>query len=58
MSTVGPIMLMIAPLPLEMMMPMSLTEIIAPVVVWIRMPPVGPGTSLIDDAVLQRASGS
>ena len=40
-------MLMIAPLPLEMMMPVSLTEIIAPVVVLIRMPPVGPGTSLI-----------
>ena len=41
-----------------MMMPMSLTEIIAPVVVWIRMPPVGPGMSLIDDAVLQRASAA
>ena len=30
-SVVGPIMVMIAPLPLEMMMPVSLTEIIAPV---------------------------
>ncbi|MGZ8403117.1 MAG: hypothetical protein ACXWVR_07550 [Rhodoplanes sp.] len=40
-------MLMIAPLPLEMMIPTSLTEIMAPVVVWIRMPPVGPGTSLM-----------
>ena len=26
-------------------MPTSLTEIIAPVVVWIRIPPVGPGVS-------------
>ena len=47
MSTVGPVRLMIAPLPLEMMMPTSLTEIIAPVVVWIRMPPAGPGMSLM-----------
>ena len=47
MSVEGPTMLMIAPLPLEMVMPVSLTEIMAPVVVLIRMPPVGPGTSLI-----------
>ena len=47
MSVDGPTMLMIAPLPLEMMMPVSLTETIAPVVVLIRIPPVGPGTSLI-----------
>ena len=46
-STVGPVMVMTAPLPLEMVMPTSLTEIIAPVVVCIRMPPVGPGTSLM-----------
>ena len=46
--------MIIAPLPFEMTMPTSLTEIIAPVVVWIRIPPVGPGTSLIDDPVLQR----
>ena len=45
-SVVGPSMLITAPLPFEMMIPTSLTEIIAPVVVWIRMPPVGPGTSL------------
>jgi hypothetical protein len=42
MSVEGPTMLMIAPLPLEMMMPVSLTETIAPVVVLIRIP---PGTS-------------
>ena len=47
MSVDGPTMLMMAPLPLEMTMPVSLTETIAPVVVFIRMPPVGPGTSLI-----------
>src|SRR5262249_32207857 len=45
-STVGPSMLITAPLPFEITMPTSLTEIIAPVVVWIRIPPVGPGTSL------------
>ena len=45
-STVGPVSEMVAPLPLEMTMPTSLTEIIAPVVVWISTPPVGPGTSL------------
>src|SRR5262245_27568892 len=44
-STVGPSMLITAPLPFEITMPTSLTEIIAPVVVWIRIPPVGPGTS-------------
>ncbi len=33
MSTVGPIIVMIAPLPLLIVMPTSLTEIIAPVVV-------------------------
>ncbi len=47
MSVIGPSMVMIAPLPLEMMMPVSLTEIIAPVSVLMRIPPVGPGTSLI-----------
>src|SRR4029453_15074039 len=36
-STVGPSMLMTAPLPFEIVIPMSLTEIIAPVVVWIRI---------------------
>ena len=35
-------MLMIAPWPLEMMMPVALTEIIAPVGVLIRIPPVTP----------------
>src|SRR4051812_49371644 len=38
-STVGPIIVMIAPLPLEMVMPTSLTEINAFVVVLSRMPP-------------------
>ena len=42
MSTVGPIMMMIAPLPFEMTIPTSLTEIIAPVVVWIRSRRSGP----------------
>ena len=46
MSTVGPTRLMVAPLPLEMTIPTSLTEIMAPEVVVIQMPPVGPGTSL------------
>ena len=32
-SVVGPVMLMIAPLPFEMMIPTSLTDTIAPVVV-------------------------
>src|SRR4029079_10166282 len=45
-SVVGPSMLMTAPLPFELTIPTSLTEIIAPVVVWISIPPVGPGTSL------------
>ena len=45
MATVGPTRVIIAPLPLEMMMPVSLIEIIAPVSVFSRMPPVGPGTS-------------
>ena len=44
-STVLPGMLIVAPWPLEMVMPMSLTEIIAPLAVWIRMPP--PGASLM-----------
>src|SRR2546426_2880555 len=47
MSTVGPVNVMAAPLPLEMMIPVSLTEIVAPVGVFSRMPPVGPGKSLI-----------
>ena len=47
MSTVGPMRLITAPLPLEIVMPMSDTEIIAPVAFFIRMPPVGPGTSLM-----------
>src|SRR5262245_11808972 len=46
-ATVGPVMTMVAPLPLEMVMPMSLIEIIAPVVVFSNMPPVGPGRSLM-----------
>src|SRR5206468_5567266 len=44
-SVVGPSIEMTAPLPFEITIPTSLTEIIAPVVVWIRIPPVGPGTS-------------
>jgi hypothetical protein len=47
MSVVGPSRLITAPLPLLIVMPISLTEIIAPPVVWIRMPPVGPGVSLM-----------
>src|SRR5262249_16267344 len=46
MSVVGPSMLIAAPLPFEITMPTSLTEIVAPVVDWIRIPPVGPGRSL------------
>src|SRR2546423_15548808 len=46
MSPVGPPMLIGAPWPLEIAIPRSRPEIIAPVVVWIMIPPVGPGTSL------------
>ena len=53
MFTAGPGHLMMAPLPLEMVMPTSLIEIIAPVVVLSRMPPVGPGMSLIMIVILQ-----
>jgi len=45
MSTVGPMRLIVAPFPLLITMPTSLIEIMAPVVVVMRMPPVGPGTS-------------
>ena len=45
--TVGPASTMVAPWPLEIVMPTSLTMIIAPVTLFSRMPPAGPGTSLI-----------
>src|SRR5439155_23897271 len=47
MSTVGPFMLIVAPWPLVMVIPTSLTEIFAPEGVWRRMPPAEPGTSLM-----------
>src|SRR5579862_8673128 len=45
--TLGPVSMMVAPCPLLMVMPTSLIEIIAPVIVLSRMPPVGPGMSLM-----------
>src|SRR6185369_5046404 len=45
--TVGPVITIIAPFPFEIVIPTSLTMIIAPVAVFIRMPPAGPGRSEI-----------
>src|SRR5207302_1568463 len=50
MMTDGPAIVMVAPCPLLMVMPTSEIEIIAPVADFRRMPPVGPGTSLIISA--------
>ena len=42
----GPFIMIVAPLPLVIVTPTSFIKIIAPVVVFSMMPPVGPGTSL------------
>ncbi|MNG30358.1 hypothetical protein D3C84_1159640 [compost metagenome] len=47
MFTAGPLSMIVAPWPLLMVIPISLIEIIAPVRVLSRMPPVGPGRSEI-----------
>ena len=46
-SVVFPSIVIVAPLPLAIVIPMSVTEIIAPVAVRNWIPPVGPGRSLI-----------
>src|SRR5262245_17528623 len=46
MVTVGPFIIMVAPCPFEIRMPVSLIEIIAPAVVFKRIPPAAPGASL------------
>ena len=46
-ATLGPVRVMLAPWPLEMMIPVSLMLIRAPDTVFSKIPPVGPGTSLI-----------
>src|ERR1051325_5336815 len=43
--------LMLAPLPLSMVIPVSLISIFAPVAVFRTMPPVGPGASLMSRVV-------
>ena len=44
---VGPVMIILAPLPFWIYMPVSFTMIDAPVVLLSMIPPVGPGRSLI-----------
>src|SRR5579871_4929129 len=46
MVTVGPAITMLAPLPFWMKIPVSFTMMVAPVVLFSMMPPVGPGRSL------------
>src|SRR5262249_6961790 len=46
-TTLGPVIWIIAPCPFEIVIPMVLIMIMAPVVLLSMMPPVGPGTSLI-----------
>ncbi|MEA2685560.1 MAG: hypothetical protein QOE93_755 [Actinomycetota bacterium] len=46
-DTVGPIIVMLAPLPLLMEIPASLTTMVAPDTLLSMIPPAGPGASLI-----------
>src|SRR6266550_8266518 len=48
MVTVGPVSMIVAPWPLEIVMPVSLIMIIAPVELLSSSPPAGPGASLTE----------